>query len=332
MNVLALCAGAGGLELGVSIAEPGARSVCYVEREAHAAATLVARMEDAALDRAPIWDDVGTFDGTAWRGLVDCITSGDPCQPNSVAGNRKGQDDERWLADQVLRIVEEVRPSRFFRENVTGNAGGQLAAFVPALERMGYRVKAGIFAAAEVGASHRRERLFIMADVQGKFGWREFQTRREGSGRPVPAGSGEGLAHTAGPRRSLGRPEPRGPVRDKARGAEPDGRCSGMADPGSKRRGQVRGGSTPEGGACPSGEILFAPGPSDPRWPEILAAAPSLEPAIRGVADGVAGRVDRLRALGNGVVPLQAAYAWRTLSALLDASEGAGEPAVMEVA
>ena len=65
---LSLCAGAGGLDLGVRITEPRARTVCYVEREAYAAACLVARMEDAALDRAPVWDDVATFDGRPWRG------------------------------------------------------------------------------------------------------------------------------------------------------------------------------------------------------------------------------------------------------------------------
>lgn len=126
-NVLALAAGVGGLELGVEIARPSATLVCAVEIEAHAAEVLAARMEDGTVSPAPIWDDVGTFDGQPWRGVVDCVTSGDPCQPNSVAGRQRGADDDRWLLDQVLRVVEEVRPTHFFRENVTGNADGQLA-------------------------------------------------------------------------------------------------------------------------------------------------------------------------------------------------------------
>jgi DNA (cytosine-5)-methyltransferase 1 len=167
-NLLSVCAGAGGLDLGVEIARSGARSVCYVERELYAAATLAARMEEGSLAPAPIWDDLGSFDGRRWRGLVDCIISGDPCQPNSVAGKRAGSSDDRWLIDQLLRVVDESRPDRLFRENVSGNADGQLEALVPPLERMGYRVAAGIFSAAEVGASHKRERLFIMADSRAE--------------------------------------------------------------------------------------------------------------------------------------------------------------------
>lgn len=173
---LSLCAGAGGLDLGLHVAEPRYRTVCYVEREAYAAATLVARMEDAALDRAPVWSDLGTFDASQFHGAVDLVASGDPCQPNSVAGKRGGDGDDRWLIDQVLRVVEESGTRRLFRENVAGNADGQLAALVPALERMGFRVAAGIFSAAEVGASHRRERLFLMADAVRLSG-------RERSGR-----------------------------------------------------------------------------------------------------------------------------------------------------
>ncbi|MDE2105197.1 MAG: DNA cytosine methyltransferase, partial [Patescibacteria group bacterium] len=70
MRGLSLCAGAGGLDLGIHIAIPNYRTVCYVERDAYAAATLVARMENAALDRAPLWDDVKSFDGKAWRKAV----------------------------------------------------------------------------------------------------------------------------------------------------------------------------------------------------------------------------------------------------------------------
>jgi len=73
---LSLCSGAGGLDLGLTIAIPGYRAVGYVERETFAAATLVARMEDAALDQAVVWDDVGTFDGRPWRGMVDILSAG----------------------------------------------------------------------------------------------------------------------------------------------------------------------------------------------------------------------------------------------------------------
>ena len=116
MNVLGICAGSGALELGLGTAEPTARGVCYVERESYAASLLVSRMEEGWLDPAPVWSDLGTFDGKPWRGIVDCIASGDPCQPNSVAGQRKGSEDDRWLIDQLLRVVAEVRPRYVFRE------------------------------------------------------------------------------------------------------------------------------------------------------------------------------------------------------------------------
>lgn len=88
MNGLALCAGAGGLELALHIADPGYRTVCYVEREARAAATLVARMADETLDSAPIWGDVTSFDGRRWRGVVDIVSGGYPCQGESNAGRK----------------------------------------------------------------------------------------------------------------------------------------------------------------------------------------------------------------------------------------------------
>lgn len=115
---LSLCSGAGGLDLGLTIAIPGYRAVGHVERETYAAATLVARMEDASLDQAVVWDDVGTFDGRPWRGAVDIVTAGYPCQPFSVAGKRRGADDPRHLWPHVARIIGECEPPFVFLENV----------------------------------------------------------------------------------------------------------------------------------------------------------------------------------------------------------------------
>lgn len=109
---LSLCSGAGGLDLGLTIAMPGYRTVGHVERETYAAAILVARMEEATLDPAPVWDDVASFDGRPWRGAVDIITAGYPCQPFSVAGKRKGADDPRHLWPHVAHIIGEVELRR----------------------------------------------------------------------------------------------------------------------------------------------------------------------------------------------------------------------------
>ena len=113
---LSLCSGAGGLDLGLTIAIPGYRTLGYVERDSFAAAILVARMENAALDQAVVWDDVGTFDGRPWRGAVDFLSAGYPCQPFSVAGKRLGADDPRHLWPHVARIIGEVEPPFVFLE------------------------------------------------------------------------------------------------------------------------------------------------------------------------------------------------------------------------
>lgn len=111
INGLALFAGVGGLELGIRMAI-GAdyRCVGYVERDAYAAAVLVARMADKALDTAPVWDCVDTFCGEKWRGCVDIISGGFPCQPHSIAGRRRGIDDSRWGWPSFASIVREVQP------------------------------------------------------------------------------------------------------------------------------------------------------------------------------------------------------------------------------
>ena len=356
MNGLALCSGVGGLDLGLRLAEARYRCVCHVERDAFAASVLVARMADATLDQAPIWDDLETFDGRPWRGVVDIVVAGDPCQPNSVAGRKRGRGDDRWLLDQVLRVVEEVRPRYFFRENVAGNADGQLEVLVPTLERLGYRVAAGLFSAAEVGASHRRERLFVLGDAEGgrKQGDRPgepeqgFPDRGSGgpmadalrvSGRQRPGrervlGNGSPMADAEGGD-GRGQFQPGQPARDRRSGPSRGG--AGLGDPlGGGRGGRTK---NPERGAVrgnaferPSGDLpSFPPGPGDrAAWERVLAIDPTLEPALCRMADGMADRVDRLRCCGNGVVPLVAAYAFRTLDARLRAD--GPHPVLMEAA
>ncbi len=380
-NVIELCAGAGGLGLGIELAVPGARGVAYVEREAAAAALLVGRMESGDLAPAPVWSDLATFDARPWRGRVHCVASGDPCQPNSHAGKGLGAADERFLIDQVLRVTGECRPLRLFRENVTGNAAGQLAALVGPLESMGYRVAAGIFSSAETGNSHGRERLIVMADLLGGgqpqlaqldggavgqrqaafggghplrrnhevvdaegFGWGEGWPEHAGEqGRPSVALSGSQLADSTGWRRLQGREVAAGRQQPISRqgGHALAGHADGKLADALRERPQGLGpGDDPRGweitprhaGLCGrAGVPLIAPGPADPRWPEILALDPSLEPALCRVAHAVADRVDRLRLCGNGVDPVAAAYAWVALDALHRAARGGTEAGALAV-
>jgi len=328
-NILPVCAGYGGLDLGLKIAIRNLRAVAYVEREAQACAGLAARMQDGTLDAAPIWSDLSTFDGRRFNGLVDCVVSSDPCQPNSVAGSRLGSADDRFLIDQLIRVIDEVRPSRVFRENVTGNADGQLAALIPALEAMGYSVTAGIFSASEVGASHRRERLFIMADAESKrygFGRKRELADSQGivngslSERAIeeharPSVSRGNLANTY----SIDRRRGQRPKEQKGIGAgerlKDNGRKLSHATSSRQRRESNQEQPSEQFNQGLRRLPYFAPGPNDPRWETIIRQAPSLKPALCSMADGVANRTDELRAAGNGVCSMAGAIAWLSLSA-----------------
>lgn len=136
--------------------------MCYVEREAYAASVLVRRMEEGRLDPAPVWSDLGSFDARPWRGVVDCITGGYPCQPFSVAGKQRAHEDERHLWPHVARITEQLRPSVVAFENVANHLrlGGREV--LGDLQRMGYETAASLWRASDVGAPHRRERIFIV--------------------------------------------------------------------------------------------------------------------------------------------------------------------------
>ena len=160
---LSLCSGGGGLDLGLELALGSLRTVCWVEWEAFAIEYLAAAMEAGCLVQTPLWTDLRTFDGRPWRGIVDTLTAGYPCQPFSVAGKRRGEGDPRHLWPHVCRVIGEVEPAIVFLENVPGHLSLGFEKVACDLQAMGYAVAAGLFTAEEVGASHRRERLFIVA-------------------------------------------------------------------------------------------------------------------------------------------------------------------------
>jgi DNA (cytosine-5)-methyltransferase 1 len=177
LHGLALCAGVGmldeGLRAGLEYLGIGYRTAAYVEREAPAAAQLVALMEQGAIDQAPIWSDLVTFDARSWRGKLDCLTAGFPCQPHSVAGKRAGLEDERWIWPDITRIICEAEPWLCWFENVRGLVStGGLEHVLFDLARLGFDVEWQIVSAGEVGAAHQRERCFILA-YRPEFGWRE---------------------------------------------------------------------------------------------------------------------------------------------------------------
>jgi site-specific DNA-cytosine methylase len=163
LRSLALCAGIGGLDLGIRDARPDHCLVGVVERQAYCAAVLVARMADKAVDAAPIWDDLRTFDPRPWRGVVDLVTAGFPCQPVSVAGLRLAQADERWLWPEVWRITRGVGARYLFVENVSGLISAGLTGILADLAEGGWDAEWDCVPAAAVGAPHLRDRFFLLA-------------------------------------------------------------------------------------------------------------------------------------------------------------------------
>ena len=160
---IGLCAGYGGIELGLKLVIPNLRSVALCEIEAFACANLVAKMEAGLMDAAPIWSDLKTFPWSEFRGKVDILTGGYPCQPFSAAGKRLGTEDPRHLWPYIAGGIRILRPKLCFFENVEGHITLGLSTVISDLEEMGYRTTWGIFSASEVGAPHQRKRVFILA-------------------------------------------------------------------------------------------------------------------------------------------------------------------------
>jgi len=394
---LSLCSGVGGLDIGIKLAL-GERyqTVCYVEREAYCAAVLVARMADKALDQAPIWDDLTTFPGKRWRSRVDLVSAGFPCQPASSAGRRKGRQDERWLWPHIRKLLCEVGPRYIYLENVRGllsvDDGHGFGEVLGDLADLGFDAQWDVFRASDVGAPHRRERVFILAYARsgsmGRIGRATPGTETEDGGRSAQDRDGvrcirESMAHAD----DLGR-QRLGSLLDGERETQRDDvdgcgdgtlgdtdipRLEGRQQPKRERRDEFP---------------TWPPGPEDDAgWRRVLAVRPDLTPALgntegverwnirsnpsdgrgwnsgseprstgrdialdnpdgdvsalgrdarrgrwewesvsggersgsatqpelRRLDDGLAPRVDRLRAAGNGVVPQQAALAFREL-------------------
>lgn len=284
MRELSLFTGAGGGLLGSILL--GWRTVAYVERDPYCQRVLQARIRDGAIDDAPIFDDVRRFDGKPWRGKVDVVTGGFPCQPHSQAGKRLGGLDDRDLWPDTVRILRESGAPLGFFENVSGLLTSRDADGLPMFGRIlgdlseaGFDAEWCVLGADDVGAPHRRKRLWILAYSQeqpARPGLCSREPACEWRGRPGDNGSPwwcdpADLEHAA----------------------------SGAGDgwPNEPRRGS-------QGRA-----VARRPSEGEPTGDDWL-----LEPYVGRVASRVAARVDRLRALGNGQVPQAMAAAFTYLA------------------
>ena len=183
--ILSLCPGMLGLERGFERAgkrlnwQPH-RTAAYVEIEAFIVANLVSQMEQGLLAPTPVHSNIKTFDGKPFRGKIHGILGGYPCQPFSLAGERKGEDDPRHLWPFISGIIKAIEPVFCFFENVSGHLSLGYGEVYRSLRDMGYSVEAGIFTAEEVGAPHQRERLFILAIKLGNTNNFAKESRGEG--------------------------------------------------------------------------------------------------------------------------------------------------------
>lgn len=202
MNELELFAGAGGGILGGQLL--GHRTVCAVEFDAYARSVLLARQADRVFPPFPIWDDVRTFDGKPWRGVVDVVSGGFPCQDISVAGRGDGLDGERsGLWREMARIIGEVRPRYAFIENSPALVNRGLDRVLSDLAALGFDARWTVLGAADVGAHHQRDRIWILAHSSSngrRIGEIQYVNRRETSPDSGTDGKEKSLAYSYGSR------------------------------------------------------------------------------------------------------------------------------------
>jgi DNA (cytosine-5)-methyltransferase 1 len=265
-TVISFCSGYGGIERGLDLSGLEHRVIAYVEIEAYAIANLVAKMETGKLPPCPIYTDIKTFPSHIFRGKADIITGGYPCQPFSLSGSRKGEDDERHIWKHIRRHTQAIRPAKCFFENVQGHISLGLNTVISDLEEDGYRTAWGIFSANEVGAPHERKRVFILSD-SNSIGLQEHGHKQ----------SNDAIESSQ----------------------------VGNANSAHGERGRIPGGVDKEHPITHSASTSLGEQTTQ-QWES--------EPRLGRVANGCANRVDRLRLLGNGVVPHTAAKAWKTLN------------------
>lgn len=256
MNVLDLFSGIGGFSLGLERA--GMKTVAFCEFDKHAQKVLKKHWPDV-----PIYDDVRTLDGQKFRGTVDVVCGGYPCQPFSVAGLQRGEADDRHLWPEMFRVIKQSRPTWVLAENVNGHIRLGLDQVLFDLEGEGYAARTLVIPAVALNAHHRRDRVWIIAHADSS-GRREGNEKMEGETSKQPNSC----------------------------------RIQPSDDAPNASRAELQGGSQKQ-----------IPWVSDlqsklTRSGEVVGISPSpLEPRISGITDGVPGRVDRIKQLGNAVVP-----------------------------
>ncbi len=299
LNGLDLFSGIGGLSLAL---EPWVRTVAYCEIDSYARAVLLARMHEGRLERAPIHDDVRQLRSEHILLPIDIIFGGFPCQDISLAGKRAGLDGERsGLYREVVRLVSELGPRFVFLENVAA-IRGHAWRVVEDLARLGFDCRWTNLSAAEVGAPHRRDRWWLLAAHPERLKLRVESGRSGGQDRKdAPELEHDGDQGILADAIGEGRPRNGLPIQKrKGRHGSADS-CADVANTDGVRQLQSSGGEPVIGrrfGDSGSEDLSFY-------W--------ASEPSICRMAHGISSRVDRLKCLGNAVVPAQAREAFKYL-------------------
>lgn len=284
ITVLSLCSGYGGFELGLARALANPLRVVAVEIEAFALANLEAKAAEGRVAIEALWTDLRTFPAERFRGCFDFVLAGYPCQPFSVSGLRKGTADERHLWPTIARIVGAVEPEFVFFENVAGHLSLGLDQVLDDLEKMGFIIACELFTALEAGVSiEYGKRIFILGQAASRGGLEKLRL----SIRPWRSSEAASDAGGAG----------------EMVGPEHGERLSRL-------------GRQSEAATGWRGFTVAPQGVEQKPW----EAKRYVEPGLGRAADGASRRVDRLRLLGNGVVPDQAAVAFRALWTILQRS------------
>ena len=287
---LSLFTGIGGIDLAAEWA--GFHTIGQVEQNKYALRVLRKRFGRGI----PRWTDIRDLsaDDVKRRTGIDSptfISGGFPCQPFSCAGKRRGKEDDRHLWPEMFRVVRELRPAWVLGENVAGIVSMELDGCIADLEGEGYQVRAFLIPACGVGALHRRERVFIVANTRNPKRSRYGFIRRS----ILPD-----TDRTASMARDSTPPNTNQFNDDRA------GRCSGDVCRKFMESPEVSGSKTLANPHSSGLRKQWGQGPIQAEHsPTKFNNWWSVEPAVGRVAHGVPHRVDRLRCLGNAVVPQQ---------------------------
>lgn len=294
LNTFHLFAGAGGGILADLLLGHNPIGACEIEE--YPRNVLLARQRDGILPEFPIWDDVCTFDGKPWRGSVDILCGGFPCQDISAAGKGAGITGERsGLWKEYARLIGEMRPKFVFAENSPLLRTRGLGVVLEDLAALGYNARWGVLGARDVGAPHKRDRMWVLAYANSGRGHEnssDSELRASWTEQP----SEDSRLPNEAKRREVSRwwaidpAEVANPVGNGQQGGLPGGEEKGQPTHGD--RSQIQTGHT--GGA-----------------------EGSTQPLVGRVVDGIPDtldRVKRLKAIGNAQVPQCAAMAFSILS------------------